>query len=464
MRSATAATAKQGPRVVIATNDGTLASAAQQVLASSFDLTIVSPEQCLQSLDEGVGAFVIDAGTLFPSRQQVLRLVGEIRAVDADVLVILISPFDSPNFRVAASNAGVDELFFLPVDFRELKIVLQRALEKRQIEIDARLASEEIVGKASFCGIIGGSEPMRRVYDAISRVAESSSTVLILGESGTGKELVARAIVALSPRQNKPFISVNCAALPETLIEAELFGPEKGAFTGADAARPGHIELAQGGTLLLDEIGTLGLGLQAKLLRVLEDRSVTRIGGKVPRKIDFRLLVASNEDLEESVHAGRFREDLYYRINVVPIFLPPLREREGDIPLLVDHFLRLYSGANRLPVKRIEPDALEMLEEYGWPGNVRQLENLIQRLVLMVDGPVISARHLPQQILYASIASSESILIPGDGVNFDEEMARVETAYLRAALRRTNGRKADAAAILHISPRKMKYLCQKYKP
>jgi transcriptional regulator with PAS, ATPase and Fis domain len=285
---------------------------------------------------------------------------------------------------------------------------------------------------------------------------------MIRGESGTGKELVARALVANSTRGDEAFVSVNCAALPEALIESELFGHEKGAFTGAHESRAGHIEMADGGTVFLDEIGTLGLAMQSKLLRVLEQHTVQRLGGKMPRKIDFRLITATNEDLEQSVQAGKFREDLYYRINVIPIHLPPLREREGDIALLVDHFLRFYCAANSLPPKTIDTDALEVLEDYGWPGNVRELENLMQRLVLMVPGQVISVKHLPQGILYTSSVKQESLLIPEEGISFNDEMARIEMAYLQAALRRTDGRKAAAAELLRVNGQRMKYLCRKY--
>ncbi|HEV2114958.1 MAG TPA: sigma-54 dependent transcriptional regulator, partial [Terriglobales bacterium] len=339
---------------------------------------------------------------------------------------------------------------------------LARALEKRLAEIEYRSRKDKEVPQPSFCGLIGLSEPMQRVYDAIRRVAGSTSTVLIRGESGTGKELVARAIVSMSPRADKPFISLNCAALPDNLIEAELFGHEKGAFTDASNARAGHIEMADGGTLFLDEIATLGLPLQSKLLRVLEDRAVQRIGGKSPKKIDFRLVTATNEDLEHMVQAGRFREDLYYRIHVVPLVLPALRERQGDIPLLVDHFLRRYCAANGVEPKRVEPEVMAILEEDSWPGNVRELENLVQRLVLMVDGPVIKVNHLPQRILYNSTASQESLLIPEGGVNFDQEMARIEVAYLTAALRRSEGSKIAAARLLQIDKQKMHYLCRKY--
>jgi transcriptional regulator with GAF, ATPase, and Fis domain len=310
--------------------------------------------------------------------------------------------------------------------------------------------------------MIGGSAPMRLVYDAIGRVAESNVNVLVRGESGTGKELVAQAIVASGPRRDKPFVSVNCAALPESLIEAELFGHEKGAFTDAHESRAGHIESANGGTLFLDEIGTLGLALQSKLLRVLEQHVIQRIGSRSSKRIDFRLIAATNEDLEQAVRAGRFREDLYYRINVVPIVLPPLRERAGDVAILLDHFLRIYCAANSVPLKRLDADALEILEEYHWPGNVRELENLVQRLVIMGSSAVITAKHLPQPILYSSTAKQEALLIPEEGISFDDEIARIELAYLQAALRRSGGKKVVAAALLHINAQKMKYLCRKY--
>jgi DNA-binding NtrC family response regulator len=360
-------------------------------------------------------------------------------------------------------EVGADDLFMAPVDFDELRLVLERALDQRSIEIQNRRLREQISQKYSFCELIGGSEPMRRVYDAVARVADSNTTVLIRGESGTGKELVARAIVMTGPRSERAFISLNCGAIPESLIEAELFGHEKGSFTGADASRAGHIEAAHGGTLFLDEIGSLPLPLQSKLLRVLEDRAVQRIGGRSAKKVDFRLITATNEDLETAVREGRFREDLYYRIHVIPIFLPPLRERPGDLPLLVDHFMRIYCAANQVPLKHFEREALEILEEHSWPGNVRELENLIQRLVLMVEGASITVKHLPQQILIDSTASHESLLIPENGIDFDREMARIESAYLQAALSRAGGKKVAAAQLLGINPQKMKYLCRKYR-
>ncbi len=451
-------------RVVIFTTDELVLPQVEQFLAPEFDVFFHDTWQpVLPALEEQpADAIFLDIDTVGDSSNDGLRAVQQVKELLPDIVLIALTRSNSRNLRLKAEQYGADEYFVAPVDFQELRIVLGRALEKRAAEIEARRLQEEVAAKQSFCELIGGSEAMQRVYDAVQRVARSNTTVLIRGESGTGKELVARALVACSPRAEKPFVSINCSALPDTLIETELFGHEKGAFTDAREARPGHIELAHTGTLFLDEIATLGLPLQSKLLRVLEDRVVTRIGGKTAKKIDFRLIAATNEDLEAMAHAGRFREDLYYRINVVPIALPPLRERAGDIPILVDHFLRFYCAANNVPLKHIDPDVLEVLEQDEWPGNVRELENLIQRLVLMVDGSTIKMRHLPQRILYNATASQESLLIPENGIHFDEEMERIEAAYVQAALRRTGGKKVAAAALLHINAQKMKYLCRKH--
>lgn len=303
---------------------------------------------------------------------------------------------------------------------------------------------------------------MQRVYAAVHQVADSQITVIVRGESGTGKELVARAIVALSSRRNKPYIRVNCAALPENLIESELFGHERGAFTGAVDSKPGHFEQADGGTIFLDEIATLTLPLQTKLLRVLEDHQVQRLGGRHSKKIDFRLICATNEPLEEMVRTGRFREDLYYRIHVVPIHLPALRERTGDIALLADHFLRTHAAANNMQPKRLTPEVLALLEEYDWPGNVRELENLMQRLLITVKGASIHLEHLPTQMLEKSLSAQDAILLPKEGVSFDEQIRQMEITLLEAAIRRESGNKTAAARLLKLDVQRMKYLCRKY--
>jgi transcriptional regulator with PAS, ATPase and Fis domain len=338
------------------------------------------------------------------------------------------------------------------------------AAAKNQLKDSERdLASiDEALGTSSFQEMIGGSVAMQRVYNAIAQVAGSRINVIVRGESGTGKELVAKAIVALSGRRDKPFISVNCAALPENLIESELFGHERGAFTGAVDARPGHIELADGGTLFLDEIATLTLPLQTKLLRVLEDHQVQRLGSRQSHKIDFRLICATNEPLEEMTKTGKFREDLYYRIHVVPILLPPLHERSGDIALLADYFLRSHAIANKVQPKTLAPEVLSILEEHTWPGNVRELENLIQRLLITVRGPVIHLEHLPAQVLEHSLSAQDAILLPEGGMGFDGQIRQMEIALLEAAIRREAGNKAAAARLLQLDTQRMKYLCRKY--
>ena len=449
-------------RIVVATSDGSALPDFEQYLAPVFHTTIAS---AAAELDPHLGrahALLLDLELEGGTTQEGLSLLKQVRQQVPDLVIVAMTRSEARSVRQKAATSGADEFFVAPIDFNELQIILDRAIEKRETEIENRHMREQIEQRNRFCDIVGGSEAMQRVYEAISRVAESSSAVLIRGESGTGKELVARAIVQCSDRRDRPFIAVNCAALPENLIESELFGHEKGAFTGAHAARPGHIELADRGTLFLDEIATLGLALQSKLLRVLEDRAVQRLGGKTAKKIDFRLLTATNEDLEAMVEAGRFREDLYYRIHVVPVHLPALRDREGDLPLLVDHFLRAYCAANRIPLKRIDPEALEILEENPWQGNVRELENVVQRLVIMADGPVITARHLPQQIVATSTERNQQLLIPEEGIDFEDEMIRIEQAYLQAALRKADGSKAAAARLLRIPGQKMKYLCRKF--
>jgi DNA-binding NtrC family response regulator len=461
---ATAEGPHDGLKLLFATSDDAALLDIGQELAPAFFIRMAPDSVALfQSLAEQTPEIVvIDLDTIVPDGTDVFAYIESVRAAAPQILCLAISRTPLRNARQRTKKAGGDEFLLAPVDFPELREYLLEAGTRHRERLEANQLRGEIARKSTFCEMIGGSEAMQRVYDILRRVASSNSTVMLRGESGTGKELAARAIVSLSPRRNQPMISVNCAALPETLMESELFGHEKGSFTGAHAAHPGQIELADGGTLFLDEIGSLSLPLQSKLLRVLQERVVQRIGGKSPRKIDFRLIAATNDDLDQMVKRGQFREDLYYRICVIPVFLPPLRERTGDVPLLLDHYLRMYCTAGDQPQKHFSPEALQVLETSNWPGNVRELENLAQRLALMIDGDLIEVQHLPDKVLYENAAKQDEILVPADGLDLEDELARIEVAYLTAALRRA-GTKNGAAALLQISKEKMKYLCRKYQ-
>jgi DNA-binding NtrC family response regulator len=414
------------------------------------------------SREENVVAVLLDIDTEGEVEHGGLKVLHELRKLNEGFSLISLSRSRRRLVEKEALSAGADAHFRSPVDLSELRVTLAETIRRRAEEAAREQMLRQALEVSRFQDFVGASEPMRFVYDGIQQVADSNINVLIRGESGTGKELAARAIVALSRRANKPFIRLNCAALPENLIESELFGSERGAFTGATEARPGQIELADGGTLFLDEIATLTLPLQTKLLRVLEDHQVQRLGGRTLRKIDFRLICATHEPLEEMVRTGRFREDLFYRIHVIPIQLPPLRERVGDIPLLCEYFLQMHCVANGLPVKRFAAAALSVFEEHSWPGNVRELENLIQRLVITVRGDEIHAQNLPPRLVASSLVAQEAVLLPQEGTDFDAEIQRVEKALLTAALRRTAGSKAAAARLLQLDGQRIKYLCRKY--
>ena len=412
--------------------------------------------------EAGVAAILLDIDTEGEDPFGGLPVLNELRSLNDNVTLISMGRARARAMEKQALNAGADAHFRNPVDVTELRMTLVETVRRRSENAERERMRQQSLESSRFQDFVGASEPMRLVYDAIQQVAGSSINVLIRGESGTGKELAARAIVALSRRASKPYIRLNCAALPENLIESELFGSERGAFTGATESRPGQIELADGGTLFLDEIATLSVALQTKLLRVLEDHQVQRLGGRTHRKIDFRLICATNEPLEEMVRTGRFREDLYYRIHVIPINLPPLRERRGDIALLCEHFLEVHCVANGLRLKRLNADALAVLEEQTWPGNVRELENLIQRLVVTARADEIGVNHLPPRVLKQSLAAQEAILLPAEGADFDEEIRRLEIALLTTALSRTGGSKTAAARLLNIDGHRIKYLCRKY--
>jgi two-component system, NtrC family, response regulator AtoC len=396
--------------------------------------------------------------------RECLDLLKELGESELDTAVIILSGDRTKSTALRVLHAGAYDYLLKPADSDVLRIITLRAIEKLQIEREHQILREELRRKDALGDLLGSTDAMKGLFDSIRRVARTSTTVVIRGESGSGKELVARAIHDNSQRRDRPFVPVNCAALPETLMEAELFGYEKGAFTGAVATKEGRIELARHGTLFLDEIGTLSLPLQSKLLRVLDEHALTRLGGTRSIKVDFRLISATNEDLEKLVRERRFREDLYYRIHVLTLFVPPLRERVDDIPLIVDYFIKVYCAANHWPPKRVADEAMEAMKRYPWPGNVRELENLVQRMVVMTDEDEIPLKQLPRDIREAaSQPCPDGFCLPSSGIRLEEEVKAFERRWVETALKEAKGVKVEAARLLGLNKDKLKYLCRKYE-
>jgi DNA-binding NtrC family response regulator len=395
--------------------------------------------------------------------RECLELLDRLDGSEIDTLVIVLSSDDKKSTALKIMDGGSYDYLTKPVDTDVLRHLLERAVEKVRIQRENRILREEISRKNTSGDFIGATDAMRHLFESIKRIARATTNVIIRGESGVGKELVARAIHDQSPRRSRAFVSVNCAALPETLMESELFGYEKGAFTGAAGTKEGRIEVAHQGTLFLDEIATLTLPLQSKLLRVLEDRSLNRLGGKKSIRVDFRLISATNENLEEMTREGKFREDLYYRIHVVPIFVPALRERVEDIPVLADYFIKVYCAANKVDPKQLADDALLALKRYAWPGNVRELENTIQRIVVMTESDSISLDDLPPEIAQSSGRDGKTRLrLSAAGIDLDEELAATEKRWVQEAMQQSKRVKTEAARLLGVDRNRMNYLCRKH--
>jgi DNA-binding NtrC family response regulator len=454
------------PRVGIVDDDDELRARVHASLRSDFEIFDGSDyDEAYRFLQESE-LDVLLLGLPLPSGalSKCLELLARLDATpDIDTLVIVLSSEDKKSTALKIIDAGAYDYFLKPLDTDVLRVLIERAIEKLRIQRENRILRDEIQRKSGLGNLLGSTEAMHHVFESVRRVARSASTVIIRGESGTGKELAARSIHENSPRRTRSFVSVNCAALPESLMEAELFGYEKGAFTGAVTTKEGRIEMADGGSLFLDEIATLTLPLQTKLLRVLEDHAVVRLGGKKPVKVDFRLITATNEDLERMVHEERFRQDLYYRIHVVPIFLPPLRDRVEDIPLLADYFVQVYCAANQLAKKQISEDSLAALKKYSWPGNVRELENVIQRLVLMCDSDVIEPRNLPREIASSNHGTADGCMrLPTSGFKLDRELEAYERKLVQTAFQQSGHDKAEAAKLLGVDRNRINYLQRKF--
>jgi two-component system, NtrC family, response regulator HydG len=387
-----------------------------------------------------------------------IEALGEIRKISPQVPILIMTAYASVKTAVEALKAGAFEYLTKPLDVDELKILIEKAMDHYHLRAENLSLKERLGDRFDFSRIIAASPNMKILLETLAMVAPSDATVLIMGESGTGKEVVANAIHHNSPRAGEPFIKVACAALPETLLESELFGHEKGAFTGAVARREGRFQLAHRGTIFLDEVGEMGPAIQTKLLRVLQEKEFEPLGSVRTIKVDIRVIAATNRDLEKDVTEGRFREDLFYRLNVVPLTLPPLRERREDIPLLADHFLALYREKNRKPLRSISGKALDLLVRYDWPGNIRELENCIERAVILSRDEVLVPADLPPQIRMLSREEGKDALAIPAGMSIEE----VERALIVKTLDETGGNRTRASEILGINRRTLQNKLKQY--
>jgi len=382
-----------------------------------------------------------------------LQLLEQAREVIPELVVVMVTAFADVDTAVQAMQKGAEHYLTKPVQIDELLVVVDRALERRRLEQEASELRSRLKERLSFGNIIGSSPAMQAVFDVIEQVAPTKASVLITGESGTGKELVAQAIHQNGPRSKAPFVKLHCAALAETILESELFGHEKGAFTGAMGRREGRFKQADGGTLFLDEIGDISPAIQVKLLRFLQERTFERVGGNETLKVDVRIIAATNRDLEAEVAAGKFREDLFYRLNVVNVEMPPLRARPSDLLPLATHFLARFAKENGKRIDGFADDAVERIGAYRWPGNVRELENVMERAVVLCDGSKLTAKHLPAGV---GASARTGIRIPGSTMDEIERHAIVTT------LEACGGRTAQAAQMLDISVRKIQYKIHEY--
>ncbi len=428
----------------------------QSLEADDFEVVEAADgKEALASVDDlPPDVMVLDHKMPAPDGMEVLR---RIRAKAHQFPVIMLTAHGNVETAVEAMKAGATEYLTKPFDLEELKLRIQHAIDVGEMAAEVQRLREELDRDYDIDGIIAADTRMLEALEMIRTVAPTSATVMIFGESGTGKELAARSIHRLSSRGNKAFVSVSAGALPETLLESELFGYEKGAFTGAMQAKPGRLELANGGTLFLDEVGDLTPTVQVKLLRVLQERTFERLGGTRTIEVDLRVVGATNRDLQQLIAEGAFREDLYYRLNVVPITLPPLRQRPSDIPRLVAHFMEKFNAGT----KTISSDALRLLSEYPWPGNIRELENTIERIVILSKGEEIGVHDLPGEVRAGARpfepGGAAAITLPDEGVNLEE----VELDLIRQALDRSAGSTAKAARLLGMTAKTLEARMQR---
>lgn len=379
-------------------------------------------------------------------------LIKNVRKINQDIQCIIITGYATVTTAVEGMKAGAFEYLMKPFNSSEILLLVKRALEFQNLKVENEQLKRSLEGKYSFENLIGVSDGLKKVCSLIEKVADTDSTILILGESGTGKELVARTIHFNSQRRNKPLIPINCGAIPENLLESELFGHEKGAFTGAGSLRIGRFELADEGTIFLDEIGEMSPTLQVKLLRILQQKEFERVGGTKTIKVDVRIIAATNIDLEKAVTENRFREDLYYRLNVIPIVVPPLRERTDDIPILIEHFLRHFNKTKKKRIEGFTREVMDLLISYKWQGNIRELENLIERVVILKGEGIVTIEDLPEKIKTSVERHGMSpFRIPESGINLNDVVEEFENNLIIQALEKAHGVRNKAAQLLSLN-------------
>ncbi len=390
-----------------------------------------------------------------------LDLIREIKNSSEDYTspIIAITAYASADDAIKAVRAGAYDYVSKPFQIEDLRIIIRNALEARRLRKENIELKQAIENKSKFEQIVGRSKAMVEIFNLVQKIAPSKASVLILGESGTGKELIAKAIHHRSPRARKPFVTINCSAIPETLLESELFGHVRGSFTGAVANKPGLIEVAHTGTLFLDEIGEIPLSTQAKLLRFLQEKEVRRVGGNEDKKVDVRIIAATNRDLEKMMEEGAFREDLYYRLNVIRISIPPLREREEDVPALIEHFMEKYCQEQRKKIMKVSSLAMRVLCSYDFPGNVRELENIIERCVTLEQSDQLSAQTLPSRLVEDTKPTSmmAELDIPQEGIDLNTTLEDLERKFITRALEMTGYNRSRSARLLGISSRSLRY-------
>jgi two-component system NtrC family response regulator/two-component system response regulator HydG len=445
-------------RILLVDDEGNARSALRSLLGDEgYDVREARDgEEALAILADFVPAIVL-ADVRMP-RMDGLTLLRKAKEQGSDAVFLMMTAYANVESAVEAMKAGAENYLTKPVSIESLLVFVQKALEKRHLTRDAAALRERVHDRYRLSGMVGDAPELQAVFDVVKQAAPTKATVLILGESGTGKELIAQALHEESPRRDKPFIKVSCAALSETLLESELFGHERGSFTGAVGRREGRFELADGGTLFLDEIGEIPPSTQVKLLRALQQREFERVGGTETLKVDVRVIAATNRDLAAEVKAGRFREELFYRLNVVTVTLPPLRKRKGDIPALLSHFIAKFAASYGKPVRALGPGALNALLAHDWPGNVRELENAIERAVVLSRGGELTLEELPSSLRGSrTLAPAPSQVQPGATLR---DMER--DAILRA-LAVAGGSTTRAARMLGISVRKVQYRLKEYR-